>query len=101
MVRQVLQHLSITHIRTLLKKLLKYRYVIITEHYPSDREATVHNKDIPTGFETHLKWGSAVYLDRSPFNIKNIELFFEYQSSWTCRTLKDPTWIRSYLIRND
>jgi SAM-dependent methyltransferase len=100
-VRQVLQHLSITHIRTLLKALHKYRYIIITEHHPSDRDVRIYNKDIPTGFDTHLRWGSSVHLGQPPFDIKNIELFFEYQSGWTCDTLKDPTWIRSYLIRNN
>ena len=44
-IRQVLQHLSNQEIIAVLQKLVKFRWVIITDHNPSDNEAIRPNMD--------------------------------------------------------
>ena len=71
-VRQVFQHLSNRQIGAVLPKLGKYRWVLITEHYPEDGEesaAIVPNKDIVHGGGLRIFVNSGVYLDRPPFNL--------------------------------
>lgn len=97
-IRQVFQHLSNANIQAVLPKLQKYKFVLVTEHYPSDIEVEVHNKDIPSGADTRLRWKSGVYLDRPPFNLKNLTPVYEFESGWTADTLKQPTVIRTFLI---
>jgi SAM-dependent methyltransferase len=98
LIRQVFQHLSNANIKAVLPKLEKYKFVLVTEHYPSDTELEIINKDIPTGGDTRVVWKSGVYLDRPPFNVQNITPFYEFKSDWTVDTLNEPTVIRTYLI---
>ena len=74
LVRQVFQHLSNKQISAILPKLLRYKWAIITEHYPSPADFKAFNLDKPQGSDTRLFDGSAVYLDRPPFNLRNISL---------------------------
>jgi SAM-dependent methyltransferase len=97
-IRQVFQHLSNANIKAVLHKLQKYKFVLVTEHYPSDTELKIVNKDIPTGSDTRVRWKSGVYLDLPPFNVQNITPFHEFKSDWTANTLNEPTLIRTYLI---
>ncbi len=67
-IRQVLQHLSNTEIKTILNKLSDFKYVIITEHLPEgDFEP---NKDIISGQGIRLKKQSGVEITSPPFNLK-------------------------------
>lgn len=67
-VRQVLQHLSNSEIKSILQKLKTYKYIILTEHIPLG-EFTV-NKDIISGQGIRLKQNSGVDVLRPPFNLK-------------------------------
>lgn len=70
LIRQVLQHCSNDQIRTILGKLSKYRYVLLTEHYPAPEVSVIPNIDKPHGADTRLINHSAVYLDQPPFNLR-------------------------------
>jgi hypothetical protein len=66
--RQVLQHLSNVEIKSVVKKLYNYKYVILTEHLPEvDFEP---NKDIISGQGIRIKKQSGVKLSASPFNFQ-------------------------------
>lgn len=69
LVRQVLQHLSNSEVGAILAKLRKYKFVLITEHYPAPSITPIPNLDKPHGSDTRIYDDSAIYLDRPPFNI--------------------------------
>jgi SAM-dependent methyltransferase len=69
LIRQVLQHLSNPQILAITHKLSKYKYVIVTEHYPPDGGQTTPNIDKVPGADTRLLDGSAVYLEEPPFSM--------------------------------
>lgn len=73
MIRQVLQHLSNDQIMVILSKVNIYRWVFITEHYPSGGEARI-NLDKQQGAGTRVDAGSGVYLTESPFNLRSSDL---------------------------
>lgn len=68
-VRQVLQHLSNQQILAILQKLKKYRWVFITEHYPTDNGAIVPNIDKVHGGDIRVYENSGVYLSKPPFDL--------------------------------
>ena len=71
LIRQVLQHLSNGEIKRILEKCSKYRFLVITEHYPpSDREF-IPNIDMHRGAHIRLNQNSAVCVDLPPFNLPN------------------------------
>jgi hypothetical protein len=71
-VRQVLQHLSNTHIQSFITKAAHtYRYLIVTEHLPA--QSFVPNLDKPAGPHVRINSGgppSGVVLTEPPFNLK-------------------------------
>ncbi len=67
-IRQVLQHLSNTEIRSITQKLKAYKYIILTEHLPNGNFTP--NKDIISGQGIRLKQNSGVHLLEPPFNLK-------------------------------
>ncbi|MGB8705800.1 MAG: class I SAM-dependent methyltransferase [Gillisia sp.] len=69
--RQVLQHLSNTEIKSVVAKLYDYRYVILTEHLPEGN--FLPNKNIISGQGIRLKKQSGVDLLASPFCFKVVE----------------------------
>jgi len=72
-VRMVLQHLSNESIKNFVNLIKnKYKYIIITEHYPLSKNFIV-NIDKPTGPDIRLYDNSAVVLTLSPFNLKVIK----------------------------
>ena len=81
LVRQVLQHLSNAQIASVLTKLKKYRYVLITEHYPAPHLAIAPNLDKPHGSDTRTFDNSGVYLDAPPFNLDGLSLFLEVMAT--------------------
>ena len=87
LIRQVLQHLSNEQILSIIKKIKKYKYVIITEHYPLDKRFKP-NIDHKPGPRTRLSYNSAVVLDRAPFNLKNLTEIL---------TIKDEKHILGYI----
>lgn len=66
--RQVLQHLSNAEVKSIVKKLAAFKYVILTEHLPA--EEFVPNKDIISGQGNRLKLKSGINLLAAPFNFK-------------------------------
>jgi SAM-dependent methyltransferase len=75
LVRQVFQHMSNEQILSVLRKLRKYRYVIVTEHQPD--VPTVYNKDKAHGAGIRFDLGSGVYLEKPPFNVSEVKLLLE------------------------
>ena len=66
--RQVLQHLSNYEIECIVRKLYKFKYVIVTEHLPDNN--FIPNSDIISGQGIRLKKKSGVNLLAPPFNLK-------------------------------
>lgn len=66
--RQVLQHLSNTEIQNVVKKLVGYKYIILTEHVPLGNFTP--NKNIISGQGIRIKQNSGVNLLEAPFNLK-------------------------------
>jgi SAM-dependent methyltransferase len=97
LIRQVLQHLSNRSIETILERLVAtYRYVVITEHAPSQKSFRAFNLDKPTGEDVRAYYGSGVYIDRPPFSLSVDRVLLELsltkeQSSKTDYSSSDPT----------
>lgn len=69
--RQVLQHLSNAEVKSIVRKLSNYKYVILTEHVPNG--AFTANKEIISGQGTRLKKQSGINLLAPPFSLKTTE----------------------------
>ena len=67
-VRQVLQHLSNADIEQVVKKLIDYPHLVVTEHLPKGEFTP--NLDKPTGADIRLSICSGVILTEPPFNLK-------------------------------
>jgi hypothetical protein len=80
LIRQVLQHLSNAEIKRVLENCRKYKYLIITEHYPDPNVKLIPNLDIPHGPDVRLHFNSAVVLDKPPFNLQNLRLLAETET---------------------
>lgn len=99
LIRQVFQHLSNDQILRVIKKFKNYKYIIITEHYPSNQiKKIIPNKDKPHGPDTRIYDNSAVFLDKTPFNLKNINLLFEIKLK-DCLVRKGET-LKTFLVKN-
>lgn len=66
--RQVLQHLSNEEIKSIVNKLLDYKYIILTEHLPNGHFKP--NKDKIASQGIRLKQNSGLDLLAAPFNFK-------------------------------
>lgn len=69
LLRQVLQHLSNAQILDILPKLCQFRFLLLTEHIPSDPEFQP-NLEKPAGATVRLSQGSGVVLTKAPFHLK-------------------------------
>ncbi len=96
LIRQVLQHLSNSEIISVLHKTKKYKYVMITEHYPAPSVKTTPNIDKPHGPDIRVYDGSAVYLDKPPFNLSNSRMMLEIEA--VPPLVKEGEKIRTFLI---
>jgi hypothetical protein len=78
LIRQVFQHLSNGEIESVLRKLHKFKKVIITEAYPAEETGPI-NPDKPTNYEVRYDWrtgrGRGVELDKKPYCLPTSELF--------------------------
>lgn len=68
LVRQVLQHLSNSEVQSIVKKLTRFPYVILTEHLPQGD--FIPNTDIISGQGTRLKKQSGLDLLAAPFHLQ-------------------------------
>jgi hypothetical protein len=97
--RQVLQHLSNDQIQTVLHRVQKYRWTVITEHHPSSAFFRTANLDKPHGADIRLFDGSGVFLEEPPFNVpgERLQLLLEVPGhpfpGWS-----DPGLIRTYVL---
>ncbi|WP_405200695.1 class I SAM-dependent methyltransferase [Christiangramia sp. LLG6405-1] len=66
--RQVLQHLSNSEVRSVLNKIKAFKYLILTEHQPESN--FIPNKDIISGQGIRLKKNSGLEITKPPFNFK-------------------------------
>ncbi len=99
LIRQVLQHLSNEQISRVLRNVERYRYVIVTEHYPAPAALRGKNRDKSCGEDVRIYDGSAVFLDAPPFNRRVSGPLLEADAG---HCLMQPgEQIRSYLIEND
>lgn len=92
LIRQVFQHLTNNEIRAVIKKLDKYRWVIITEDVYSKQNAIEYNKNIDFDRKTRRQKQSGVYLEEAPFNME-VEVLHKY-------THKDNAEMVMYLLDN-
>jgi len=93
LIRQVLQHLSNAEIVKVLQNASRYKYLIVTEHYPNPQVKIEPNLDIPHGPTVRVQYDSAVVLDEEPFNLKNIKLLLDVEA-------EEETRIKSFLVVN-
>lgn len=91
LIRQVLQHLSNAEISKILENCKKYKYLIVTEHYPNPNKNIIPNLDIPHGPEMRLHYDSAVFLEKPPFNLKNVSLLLDVEA-------EEGTRIKTFII---
>lgn len=98
LIRQVLQHLSNDQIAAILRQVRKYRYVLVTEHYPAPSVAVVPNRDKVHGGDTRTYDHSAVFLDRPPFGVKGLRKVLELPArDWL---VTEGETITTYLFEN-
>ena len=70
-VRHVLQHLSNGEVQSILKKLAKFKYLVLTEHVPGG--TFFPNKEIISGQGIRIKKQSGVDILAPPFNFHVLE----------------------------
>ncbi len=92
LIRQVLQHLSNAEIKQVLENARKFKYLIVTEHYPNPRTDFTPNLDIPHGPNVRVQFNSAVVLGKPPFNVKNTKLLLDVEA-------EDETRIKTFLVQ--
>jgi len=100
LIRQVLQHLSNSQIASVLQKTRKYRYVLITEHYPAPFVKSRPNLDKPHGPDTRICDDSAVYLDQPPFNVKSESITLLLDIDAKTYLVHKGERLKSFLIEN-
>jgi len=91
LIRQVLQHLSNREIAQVLQNTRKFKYLIITEHYPNPQNAFSPNLDIPHGPSVRVQFDSAVVLDEPPFTLKNVKLLLDMEA-------EEGTRIKTFVV---
>jgi SAM-dependent methyltransferase len=69
-IKQVLQHLSNAEISLILRKARKYKYLIVTEHWPAPSNEFSPNRDKPPDGDLRVPIRSGVYPHLPPFSYK-------------------------------
>lgn len=98
-IRQVLQHLNNEQIQSILTKVSRFKYALITEHVPIG-ESVEPNLDKISGPHIRMRVNSGVFIDKPPFSMKNVKVLFEYREDDPVKGKLVPAVIRSYLIDN-
>lgn len=93
LIRQVLQHLSNAEIAQVLENARKYKFLIVTEHYPNPQTEYTPNLDIPHGPSVRVQFDSAVVLDKPPFDLKNVELLLDVEA-------EEGTRIKTFVVKH-
>jgi len=82
-IRQVFQHLSNVEITKIVKKLSKYKYIVLSEHIPNGDFEPNKNKISSLGIR--LKSNSGVDISKAPFN-------FKFKNSKELVSVEDKKW---------
>jgi hypothetical protein len=98
-IRQVLQHLNNDQIQSVLSKVSKFKYALISEHVPIGKCVDA-NLDKITGPHIRMRVNSGVFIDQPPFSMKNVKVLFEYREDDPVKGKIVPAVIRSYFIDN-
>jgi SAM-dependent methyltransferase len=98
-IRQVLQHLNNEQIQSVLGKVCKFKYALMTEHVPVGKSVDP-NLDKIAGPHIRMRVNSGVFIDQPPFSIKNVKVLFEYREDDPVKGKMVPAVIRSYFIDN-
>lgn len=72
LIREVLQHLCLADVSSILRQVPKYRENIITN--TEALSAKKHNMDMPSGSNSRAAFGGGLWFDIEPFNYKVREL---------------------------
>ena len=99
LIRQVLQHLSNDQIVRVMRNVNRYRYVLVTEHYPAPGVVRQKNVDKPCGEDVRVYDDSAVYLDAPPFNQRVSGPLLDVDAGHYL--VQRGERIRTYLIEHD
>jgi hypothetical protein len=67
LIRQVLQHLSNSHIEEILAKCRKYKHLVVSEHILVG-ENVIPNLDMDADWNIRIEKNSCIRLDQPPFN---------------------------------
>jgi len=98
-IKQVCQHLSNSQILKILKKLKKYKFVLISEHLPKGNFQP--NIDKWQGPGIRLDKNSGVLISEPPFNINcELVLSIDQPKHRTKRGEMVETCVNTYLMRN-
>jgi SAM-dependent methyltransferase len=89
LIRQVLQHLSNSEIKSLLDNCRHYRYILVTEHVLPGGDV-IPNLDKPHGPDIRSLDNSAVYLHHPPFSMA-VKIVFD-------TPYLESEFLRTYLI---
>jgi SAM-dependent methyltransferase len=98
-IRQVLQHLNNQKVARILTHLPKFKFALITEHQTLGSEQNP-NVNINTGPNTRLSVHSGLYLDLPPFNVPDLQNWFEFRKDETIDGVEVQARIRTYLFEN-
>lgn len=99
-IRQVFQHLSNKQIVSVLQKTKKFKYILITEHYPAPFVKIRVNVDKIHGPDTRIHDDSAVFLDEQPFNVptQSITLISDIEAQM--HLVHKGERLKTFLIQN-
>lgn len=84
-----------------LQKTKKYRYVLVTEHYPTPSVKSRPNLDKPHGPDTRIYDNSAVYLDQPPFNVPPESITLVSEVDAQTYLVHKGERLRTFLIENE
>jgi hypothetical protein len=73
-IRQVLQHLSNENISAILRHAAKFKFALVTEYILKPAYLSELNIDKPSGKSTRAGFGSAVVINKPPFNLRCAEV---------------------------
>ena len=77
LIREVFQHLSNQQISTILERIKKVPYAIITEYQPSLEQLHEANIDKAHGMDTRIWDHSGIYLEHPPFSTYDVKIIME------------------------
>ncbi len=81
-IKQVLQHLSNAEIALILSEAKKYKYVIVTEHWPAPSPLFEPNKDKRPDGDIRASLHSGVYPHLPPFSYPDPQILLEAAHTW-------------------